>query len=258
MSMSKCLTLVCTLAAGLWGGQVVIGSQPENWDGKIVQYGKMREAIGQQQHEPRVRLETLIERPHFYCVAALAGLAGEATILDGQVMVTRANSQGQLEPRDFKASDGAATLLVGAYIPSWIDHKTMTAVKPDEFDNYILEQATQAGLKSSEPFVFIVEGEFESVHLHVINGACPLHARLRNVQLPPDKQPFEIDFKTIQGTLVGVFAKDAVGNITHPATTTHVHLVYRDDTSGKQLTGHVERVGVMAGAMLRLPCVSER
>jgi alpha-acetolactate decarboxylase len=101
--------------------------------------------------------------------------------------------------------------------------------------------------------VFTVEGDFSHLRLHVINGACPLHARLRKIELPEENQPVEVEKEQVRGTLVGVFAKDAVGNITHPATSTHMHLVFQDEQSGKTVTGHVERIGLLKGAVLRLP-----
>jgi len=241
------------LLAGLLGGRILTAADAETWDGNIVQHGKMHEAIGQQQHQGRVQLSKLVERPHFYGVAALTKLQGEATILDGKVIVTRVDAEGQLEPTEAAQPDEAATLLVGAYVPSWTDYKTTNTVGPDEFDKYLVNAATKAGINTTKPFVFTVEAEFSKVRFHVINGACPLHARLKKIELPKDKRAFEAEFEKVHGTVVGIFAKDAVGNITHPATSTHMHLIYKDAKTGKQVTGHIEQLGMLAGAVLRLP-----
>jgi alpha-acetolactate decarboxylase len=213
----------------------------------------MHEAIGQQQHQGRVQLKNLVEQPHFYGVGALAALEGEATIFDGKVTVTRVDAKGQLEPTESAQLDESATLLVGAYVPSWTEHTTAKSVPPDEFDKYLADAATRAGLNTSEPFVFTVEGEFSKVTLHVINGACPLHARLKKIGIPKEMQPFEAELKKVRGRVVGVFAKDAVGNITHPATSTHMHLVFHDAKTGKMVTGHIEQLGFQEGAVVRLP-----
>lgn len=246
---------VLFLFAGILGGRTVVAADGGAWDGKIVQYGKMHEAIGQQQHQGRVQLSQLIERPHFYGVAALAKLEGEVTLVDGKVTVTRVDAEGQLAPGEKAADDASATLLVGAYVPSWNEQKVAKSVSPDEFDEYIANAATRAGLNASEPFVFVIEGEFSKLSFHVINGACPLHARLKKINLPEGQRPFEAELEKVKGTIVGVFAKDAVGNITHPATSTHMHLVFNDDQSGKRVTGHVEQIGLLEGAVLRLPDV---
>ncbi len=241
------------LAAGIIGGHNMVAADGENWDGTIVMHGKMHEAIGQQRHEGRVQLKTLVSQSHFYGVAALAGLEGEATIVDGNVTVTRVDANGLLQPVESGQPDESATLLVGAYVPSWTEHKSVKSVPPREFDQYVADAAVKAGLDVSKPFVFTVEGEFSRVRIHVINGACPMHARLRKINLPEETQPFEADLEKVSGTLVGVFAKDAVGRITHPDSSTHMHLVFRDATTGRMVTGHVEQAGLSEGAMLRLP-----
>jgi alpha-acetolactate decarboxylase len=230
----------------------MIAAEPEVWDGKIVQYGKMREAIGQQQHQGRVELKKVVERPHFYGVAALAKLAGEATILDSQATVTRVTAQGGLEPAEAPLAE-QATLLVGAYVPNWTEHKAGTNVAPDALEQFLEEAAGQAGIETSRPFVFALEGDFSNLHLHVINGACPMHARLKNITLPKEQQPFEVALDKVAGAVFGVFAKDAVGDLTHPATSTHMHLVFKDEQTGEMITGHVEELGLLQGAVLKLP-----
>ncbi len=55
----------------------------------------------------------------------------------------------------------------------------------------------------------------------------------------------------ISGTLVGIHARDAVGKLTQPATDTHRHLVFTDETGRKQV-GHVETGGIRQGAQLRI------
>jgi alpha-acetolactate decarboxylase len=254
--MLKVIRVACLLAlfAATLGVRNVVAADTEIWDGQIVQYGKMHEAIGQQQHQGRVQLSKLSEWPHFYGVAALAKLEGEVTLLGSNVTMTCVDAKGQLTPREGSGEE-SATLLVGAYVPSWTQQKGAKRVSPDEFDKYVAESAIQAGLNVSEPFVFTIEGEFSKLSFHVINGACPLHARLKKIKLDDAKRPFEAEFEKIKGTIIGVFAKDAVGNITHPATSTHMHLVFRDDKSGQLMTGHVEQIGVLEGAVLRLPRV---
>ena len=241
------------LLTGILGGRALDAADTETWDGTIVQYGTMHEAIGKQQHQGRVQLKKLVERPHFFGVAALERLKGEVTILDGRVTITRVDAARQLDPSEDSALDKQATLLIGAYVPSWAEQKVAANVGPDECDGYIADVASKVGIKTSAPFVFTVEGDFSKVRLHVINGACPMHARLKKIELPKDHQPFEAEYEKIQGTIIGVFAKDAVGNMTHPATSTHMHLLFRDAKSGKLVTGHIEQIGFLSGAVLRFP-----
>jgi alpha-acetolactate decarboxylase len=253
MSIHKLQVSGLLLLAGIFQARTMAQDDAKSWDGTIIQHGKMHEAIGKQQHQGRVQLKALLEKPHFFGVAALAKLDGEATIHDGKVTITRVDAKGQLEPVAEPAADAQATLLVGAYVPSWTERKVAKAVKPEGLDEHLAGEASKAGLKTSAPFVFTADGEFSNLRLHVIHGACPIHARLKKIELPKEQKPVEVEMEKVRGTIVGVFAKDAVGSITHPATSTHMHLLYRDARSGKTVTGHVEQIGFTEGSVLRLP-----
>ena len=118
---------------------------------------------------------------------------------------------------------------------------------------HVSEAAANAGRNLEQPFVFTIEGDFKNLRLHVINGACPLHARMHKVELPEESRPFEGDMDAVSGRIVGVFAEDAVGRLTHPATSTHTHVLFDDPATGKTVTGHVEKMDVAEGATLRFP-----
>ncbi|QDT78216.1 Alpha-acetolactate decarboxylase [Gimesia maris] len=245
------LIILFGLFAGMIGGlKGAIAEEAK--DSGFVQYGKMHEVIGQQKYQGRVKFTDLTAKPHFYGVAALESLAGEATVLDGQVTLTKLSPDGVLSSEMLSPKTQAA-LLVGAYVESWTKHPVTKTIKSDDFDSLIEQTAKNAGVNTAEPFMFVIQGEFPKVRFHVINGACPLRARMRKEALPEGKKPYEADLMNITGKLVGVFAKDSVGDITHPATSTHLHLLYKDDKSGEMRTGHVEQVTLEPGAILLLP-----
>lgn len=244
-------TLIVVVVALSFSNQLN-AQDAKQWDGKLVQFGTMHEAIGQQQHQGRVQLDELVKRPHFYAVAALEGLAGEVTIYDGKMTVTGVNPDDQLNPIT-DVDHQQATMLVGAYVTSWTSIKVGKDISYKKFDQFISDSATAAGVDTSKPFVFSMKGEFSDLSLHVINGACPVHARMKEIDLPIAQQPFTKKFKKVEGTLVGVFAKDAVGKLTHPATSTHTHILYRDSKTGKEVTGHIEQIGVIKGSVVMLP-----
>ncbi len=225
----------------------------EVWDGTLVQYGTMHEAIGKQEDQGRVRLSEVLARPHFFGVAALAKLAGEVTIQDSVATVTRVGAEGALVSEETDTGEAEATLLIGASVPAWTEHGLADDVSSEALDQAIADAATKAGLDPATPIVFMIAGTFRDVRLHVINGACPMHARLKQVPIPEASRAFEAALPEIDGMIIGVYAKDAVGRITHPGTATHMHLIYRDPVGGSSVTGHLEQVSVKGGAVLRLP-----
>ncbi|QDT12717.1 acetolactate decarboxylase [Planctomycetes bacterium K23_9] len=245
------------LPIAILGGLFATAFADKPWDGSVVQHGTMHEAIGKKQDHGRVQLSELTKQPHFYGVAALEGLAGEVTIRDGQVTMTGVDSEGQLAVLPDADGRRKATMLVGAYVPAWTRRSVPNHIGPRDFDKFVADSASAAGLNTDKPFLFSVEGKFTDVRLHVIHGACPIHARMQKIDLPKEQQPFESNLATVTGSLVGVYAKDAVGKLTHPATSTHVHLLFKDEKTGLLLTGHIEKVGLAAGAKLMLPKQSD-
>ena len=227
-------------------------SEIGNWGGEIVQHGRMHEVIGQQQHEGRIRLSDAVRRPHFFGVGALEELAGEVTILDGQVFATEVVAKTEIAPVNSEA-EASAALLVGSHVPTWTEHTISETVPSNQLDAFLEKSATRAGLDTSKPFVFTVSGRLRDLQMHVIRGACPVHAKRSGVTLPHDRQPYVSSITETTGVLVGVFAKDAAGNITHPGSSSHTHVILGVDGAERKVTGHVEHVGLATGAVLRLP-----
>lgn len=250
MKWSAFVSCLGGLAVVLGSFSGALSAQPEGE--RFVQYGKMHEVIGQQQHQGRVIFAELVKQPHFYGVGALESLGGEATILDGKVTLTQVKSDGKLQTLKLTPQTQAA-LLVGGYVTDWSKHPLAQPVSSDELNTLIEQDARLAGLNVKAPFVFVIKGDFQNVEFHVINGACPIRARMRKEALPADKRPYEADLPKVTGKLVGVFAKDAAGNITHPGTSVHMHLLFQDAKSGEMRTGHVEKLTVAPGAILLLP-----
>lgn len=219
---------------------------------ELVQYGSMHETIGRQQHQGRVSLGELVDRPNFYAVGALEQLQGEVTILASQLFVTCVLPEGTLTSRSDLAESLQATLLVGGEVPMWTSVPIPEPLSGAALESFILRHAETLGIETKHPFPFLIEGPFSKVRLHVINGACPVHARTRKKPIPQEQQPFEHEFAKLDGQLLGIFAQNAAGKLTHPGTSMHAHLVFVDD-AGQQITGHVEAFQVEGSSTLRLP-----
>lgn len=210
---------------------------------KIEQYGTMHEAIGRQQHHARVNIEQLTQKKGFTGIGALEGLNGEVTILDGEAIVTGVNTQGKPTPRP---KDHQATLLMGAKVNDWKEVEIPHEMSRQEFETWLASQT------STNPSMFKLQGKIENIRLHVLNGACPVHARMNKLKVPPEKTPYKGNFKELSATLVGLYAKDAVGKLTHPDTKIHTHIVYKSKR-GEDLTGHLEDFSLGKNTKIFLP-----
>lgn len=262
--LTSCAQLIFFSGSVFWVtasfGQVPVTptQAPNAANGEILQYGKMHEVIGMQQDQARVSINNLIRKPHLYAVGALEKLHGEFTIDDSQPTATLVSPDIRPLPVQEDKRDLQATLLIGAYVEQWTEQVIEKPLSDEEFDRYLQKAAETAGLDSQKPFMFMVLGDFSDVSYHVINGACPVHARIKKKEIPREKKPFEASVTDISGKIIGVFAKDAAGKLTHPATKTHKHLIYKDGSSEQALTGHIESTGIRKGARLFLPKVSAK
>ena len=234
---------------------VVCNADESSKPSGFIQFGKMHDAIGKKQHQGRVSLTKILSMPHFYGVGALAGLQGEITVLDSVAIITGVTRDGR--PYPMEKPEAKATMLLGQSVKKWIETTVAEEVPYEQFDKAVGVMASKKGIDISKPFVFLIKGEFRDVRLHVINGACPIRARIKNISVEKGKQPFELEVKKVRGTLVGIYAADSVGKLTHPATSTHAHLIYLDE-KGNHVTGHIEKIGLAKNSVLKFPELGER
>lgn len=212
---------------------------------EVRSWGTMREALRDGHSEARVDAAQ-VTNATTVGVGAAAGLAGEITIVDGRVVHTIVDGG---TARDGATDAVPATLLAVADVGSWREVAIDRAMDMATLEQWILDEAGRGGIDTEKPFAFEVRGPLRDVRLHVINGQCPVRARMMGRELT--KPPFERELREVEGTLVGIFAVDAAGALTHHDSSMHVHVVL-DGVDG-EWTGHCETVGVGEGAVLRLP-----
>lgn len=262
--MSKRTTLVNRTAAAislhavtvaLLGLPLILYAVPaaaDTWNGRLSQYGEMRLVLGQGRHEGRVRLGDLTKTAHCYGVGALAGLAGEITILDGQLMVSRVDQAGRPTTDSKEQGERKAAMLVAAYVPSWTERRIERDVPAEGLESFLRAAAQQAGFDTAKPFPFMIEGKLTDLDVHIINGACPMRAKRLGLSIASAQQPYQGSFAKMPGRLIGVYAEGAEHRLTHHGTRTHTHALLKDE-NGQVFTAHVERAGVRAGSVIRLP-----
>jgi alpha-acetolactate decarboxylase len=218
----------------------------------IEQYGTMHEAIGQNKSQGRVSLKKLVDKENYIGIGAIEHLNGEITIFDGEAIITEVEKSGKLKSMNGDVQTKKATMFVGAQVQEWIQVEAPKSMNKVEFEQWIAKEATLKGLKIDKAFMFKAKGKLTNARMHVMNGACPLHARMNKIVLPKNERPYEGKYKTIDAMVVGVYATDAVGKLTHPDTRIHPHIVY-SDRKGVQRTGHLEDFGISSGTILYLP-----
>lgn len=181
-------------------------------------FGTMREVLRMGQHQGRVAVATET-RPGTVGVGALAGLAGEVTILDGRALVSQ--RRGDAAPvRPARAEDHAA-LLVAAEVPRWTEHALAPCADYAALEEQVHAALLAGGFDPGAPTPVKVTGRAPRLQLHVIAGACP-------VATPGGPPPWRFDGPADAVTLVGFFVEGAAGRLTHHTHRSHLHAVTRD------------------------------
>jgi hypothetical protein len=145
----------------------------------------------------------------------------------------------------------AATLLSVARVTKWTSHRIGAGAAGQSLESLIERTSRSAGIDTGKPFPFLIETDAATLELHVVNGFCPHGADPGSVDAEPWRWSGEHAGRT---TIVGIFARDAAGVLTHHATAVHAHAILTLD--GRVVTGHIDTLRVPAGAILRLPAAS--
>ena len=199
---------------------------------RLTQVGTMRAVMKLGQDEGRLSLSDL-GAPGAIGVGALAGLAGEVTIVDERVLVSK---MGQLEE---DAHNHAATLLLYTVVPAWQEHPLPDCTSYAELDAAIAARLQEQGFDLRTPIPIRIEGRGDHVEYHVIDGACPIAS-------PSGPPPWRHTGPLQAITLVGFFARDAAGVVTHHTSESHLHCVALNHT------GHLDEVA-LSQATLWIP-----
>lgn len=214
----------------------------------VTQYGEMRAVMREGRTEPRIALADAIAAPRAIAVGAIEGLAGEVTIVDGEVWVSRVKDASLHASGPVPVFGDHATLLTLAHVGAWRAVPIRYSVTEGEFEAFVEHAARSRGVDTTRPFPFLIEGTLTDIEIHVINGFCPHATDPATV----DAQPWR--WSGSQSTdvlIVGFYAPDAAGVMTHHGSLIHAHAVLSLD--GRTVTGHVDRVVVAPGMSLRIP-----
>jgi len=212
----------------------------------VQSFGAMRAVMRGGSTEARASLREW-EGPDTIAIGAATGLDGEITMIDGQAWVSRVRggevitSGPEINPAD------QATLLVASRVREWSSTRLSTPLAGTHLEAAIALAASDHGIDTSKPFPFVIDGAATALEMHVVNGFCP------HVGEPdPGSEPSRFTLNEPTPVLiVGFYAKDAHGVLTHHGTSMHAHALLQ--RSGTRATGHIDSLAIQAGATLRLP-----
>ena len=234
------LLLLLTACAG------VHRSSGDPWNGEVRVDGALRPMLHEGKTGPAVKLSRLLPDETLYAVGALAGLAGEVTVVAGKVYLSEGKEQ-KPEAEVTQDSDLSAALLVSARVPAWRLLKSDGAISFENLDAQIAALATKAGMDVNGRFPFVIEGRVRELEWHVLAGPPPEGASEDHEGHLQNAAAFRLP--TAQATLVGFYSPKDEGVFTHMGSKTHLHVVAGTPPGA----GHVDQVIVLPGATVKFP-----
>ena len=210
---------------------------------QVQHWGGMRDVLRNGNTQGRVLLGDVVG-PNTFAVGALEGLAAEITVLAGEVHlaeVAQVNGQDEYNVRSPKAGE-QATLFVLSDVPTWVEHVMPPASDLESFETSIRSIAAANDRDVTQPFPFRVQGIADEIHLHVLNHSCP-------IANPEGPAPWRHTAQNQPTTLIGFYAQDAAGLLTHHGQSTHIHAVLPN----QNISGHLDALTFTQPARLFLP-----
>jgi len=188
----------------------------------------------------RMALSAMDRVPGLHAVGALAGLAGEVTVIDGQWSISRVSERSLVTSKEV---GGEATLLVWAVVDHWRSARPLSQAVDDIDELEALIEAQAEGRLSDieRPFPFRIRARAELIDGHVLRTPALAEVDHRNasVRVRREDEPVE---------LVGFFSEKHGGVFTHQARRIHLHARLGD---GHGI--HVDALRLAAGAEVLLP-----
>lgn len=237
---------------------LLVGCTGNAWDGHVARWGTLREVLREGKVEGKVRIAEAAREPGAVGIGALADLAGEITVIEGEIWLARPRGDDGVATTSGAQADDQAAFLALATVPAWRSFRLESALEWEALEGVVAARAEEAGLAGMEAFPFVVEGQLERVEAHVLNRACPFAAD------PARRgEPVRSVREQVRGNLVGLYSTLPPGTLAHHGSRTHVHVVLGraerggegegEGEGGVRYTGHVDRARVAPGAVLRLP-----
>ena len=219
-------------------------------DFNVKSYGYFKKMVHRKKTEGVVDLQTAIPPVNGYAVGAIQKGLGEITVINSEVWLDYGND-GIGHSVNSAPADEQAVLLVTSQIEKWQEILLQDQLSKERLFKFILEQAEQHGLDTNAPFPFVLEGSFDNLSLHVINGQNPKfggHGKVghlfKQIKEERNKQ---------KAIVIGFYSASTQGVYTHPGESWHLHAVIQDENIG----AHVDDISILNGSILKLPAVTK-
>lgn len=214
----------------------------------VESYGHFKKMVHMKKTEGVVNLQKAIHSVNGYAVGAIQQGLGEITVIDSEVWLDY-GKDGIGNSVNSIPADEEAVLLVTSQVAKWQEIRIQSSLSKEQLYKFILEQAEQHGLDVNAPFPFLLEGSFDNLLLHVINGLNPKfggHGEKGHLF-----KPIKEERNNQKAIAIGFYSANTQGVYTHPGESWHLHVVIK----GENIGAHVDGISILKGSILKFPTV---
>jgi len=209
----------------------------------IVHVGALKEIMSGDL-DSNINLDELREVPNLYALGAIAGLKGEIQIINSKPYNSRVTTENFTIDTDFNAS---AALLVYTQVPEWHEFSIPKAILTlKQFEDFLEYTAVKAGVDTSQPFPFMIEGYVRKIDWHIVNWDENNASHSRESHLASGLNGIMVEEDV---EILGFYSKDHKGIYTHHDANWHMHFNAKD----QNLAGHLDDLLLGEYMTLKLP-----
>ena len=191
-----------------------------------------------------ISLKELANVPHLYALGAVENLDGEIQIFDGKAVISRRSEEMMSIDNSFNAS---AALLVYTSVAEWKEIAVPSMVKSQgQFEIFLQQQAENAGIDTSKPFPFLLNGGVAKLNWHVVNGK-----ELSTVNTKQSHMQTGLNGVLTHAyvDILGFYDNSNTGAFVHKGSKTHMHF----RAQHANVAAHVDSMFLGQDLTLKLP-----
>ncbi|MFZ1342135.1 hypothetical protein [Thiothrix eikelboomii] len=210
-----------------------------NWQGAL-------KAVHSGDTSGKVDLQTFANKTNLYALGPVADLDGEITVIADSFSIARVREGSIKTDHDL---DTQASFLVWAEVAAWQQPTSLSEKVENlsQLQTLVEEQAKKAGIDTSQPFPFLLEGLIPSVEYHVL--APKTQPQGHNTQQDNHTAAAKnISAENTKAKILGFFSKTHQGVFTHRDSFIHLHILEDNGSSG-----HIDALAVNADTRITFP-----
>lgn len=189
-----------------------------------------------------ISLDTVLV-PGLYGLGPYDNLQGEITVYNGVPFVSSIEN-GKVKMR--VDSNAKAPFFVYSHLKSRKVKETVRWKNVDDIDHSMQRLKKYFDIPEDDAFPFIVEAEFSKIKLHIIMRDTN---EIKHSHEAHSKAKVHLEYKNIQGKLIGFYSKHHEGVFTPKDSRIHVHFLAADGS----VTGHLDGIRHLSGVKVSIP-----